>query len=119
MREWLLDRNRLAALGGLSALHAVVCWGLFRITVLNTLERAETGRLPTEFEANLQTTSDLLMYPFMQLSAGPKWFQLLNGVLPLIVTSLLWGAGLYLGYLGLVRLVRHIKGQRRARTIGS
>jgi hypothetical protein len=115
MKEWLPNRNQLAAIGGLGVLHAVVCWGLFRITLLNTLARAETGRLPSAFESKLQTASDLLMFPFLQLSAGPRWFQMLHGLLPLTLTSLLWGLAIYLGYRGLGLLVQHLQRPRRAR----
>ena len=118
MDEWAPNRNRLAAIGGLAVLHAVICWGLFRITLLNTLVRAETGRLPSEFEASLQTASDVLMFPFLQLSAGPRWLQLLHGVLPLTLTSLLWGLGIYLGFLGMGRFVAWLRKPRRVRGPG-
>jgi hypothetical protein len=88
---------------------------MFRLALANTLARAEVGRLPTELEANIQSASNTLMFPFMQLSRGPDWLQVLGGFLPFTITSLLWGGVLYGAYHGAKQLVRHIRRPKRDR----
>ncbi|MGH7469020.1 MAG: hypothetical protein ACRENP_13780 [Longimicrobiales bacterium] len=115
MKDWSVARPHAVAISGLALVHAIACWGLFRWTFSNTLARAETGRLPTEFEANIQSASNALMYPFRQMSEGPRLFRILGDFLPFILTSLLWGAAAYAAYHGTKQLVRYIKRTRPAR----
>ena len=96
-----------------------MCWGAFLITYQDTLARFESGRLPNQFAASVQSLFDTLSFPFLMLAGhGPApLFQTWYGVVPLLLTSMLWGAGMYFGFLGLQRAAQQWKQrpQRRVR----
>jgi hypothetical protein len=120
VKKWTPAKKRAAAIGGLSLLHGMVCWGAFAIAYSNTMTRFETGRLPNQFESMIQDVFDTLSYPFMQLATrGPApWFQGFFGIVPFVLTSALWGTGLYFGILGLKHSWHHVRRRRQPRVRG-
>jgi hypothetical protein len=88
--------KRSLIIGGLTLLHLTVCWGIFLVALMNTSSRYQSGKPANWPEILLQNLSSILMFPYLLIAQyGPGWFNVLFGIIPIMLTSLLWGVGIY------------------------
>jgi hypothetical protein len=97
--------KRTLIISGLALLHLLVCWGVFLLALMNTSSRFQSGKPPNLLETLLQNLSATLMFPYLLLTEyGPGWFNVMLGIIPIVLTSLLWGIALYSAAVGWKRV---------------
>jgi len=92
-------KNKPWTIGILTAIHAFLSVGLMGFTFSAGMDRLDTGAPPTLFEKSAVFVSNVLFWPIVYPLThwAPffirKVFGGLFGYLPMVVNSLLWGAG--------------------------